>query len=99
MFPETIEQISGALISIIWNDGKKCLYSAKSLRANCPCAVCKEERSQEGPLKILKVYPKSLEILDWKWVGRYALSLSWSDGHDTGIYTFDYLRNFCEEEE
>lgn len=98
MIPGTIEQISGSLISITWNDGKKCLYFAKSLRANCPCAVCKEDKNREGPLKIIKVYPKNLEILSWKWVGRYAISFSWSDGHDTGIYRFDYLRELCEDE-
>ena len=98
MIPVIIEQISGTVIAITWDDGKKCLYFAKSLRANCPCAVCKEEKNQESPLKIIKVYPKNLEILSWKWVGRYALSFCWSDGHDTGIYTFDSLRKLCAEE-
>ena len=98
MIPAAIEQISGSAISIIWKDGKKCLYFAKSLRANCPCAVCKEDENQESPLKIIKVFPKNLEILSWKWVGRYAISFSWSDGHDTGIYRFDFLRELCGEE-
>jgi DUF971 family protein len=43
--------------------------------------------------------PKNLELLNWHWVGRYALSIQWSDGHDMGIYTFDYLRKLCNEQE
>jgi len=98
LIPAAIEQISGSVISIIWRDGKKCLYFAKSLRANCPCAVCKEDENQENFLKIIKIFPKNLEILNWKWIGRYAISFKWSDGHDTGIYRFDFLRELCAEE-
>jgi len=38
-----------------------------------------------GPLK-----PQKAEL-----VGRYALQIYWSDGHSSGIYTFDYLRGLC----
>lgn len=99
MKPDKIEQISGEVLAVNWEDGKQCFYSAKLLRKNCPCAVCQEEKEHDNPLTVIKVYPKNLELLNWHWVGRYALSIQWSDGHDMGIYTFDYLRKLCNEEE
>jgi len=94
--PDKIEQISGDSLIIFWSDGKQCLYNTKILRANCPCAVCREEREDENPLKVLKVDPAKIVLVSWKWVGNYAVSLEWSDDHDTGIYTYDFLRQLCE---
>lgn len=98
MKPEKIEQISGDVLVLTWDDGKVCIYHSKLLRARCPCAVCKEEQEDDNPLKVVKKSFDDIELLKWNWVGRYAISLVWSDGHDTGIYTYDYLRNLCEEE-
>jgi DUF971 family protein len=98
MKPEKIEQISGDVLTILWDDGKVCIYYSKSLRANCPCAVCKEEKENDNPLKVINMLPDDLELIEWKWVGRYAISLAWNDGHDTGIYIYEYLRKLCDEE-
>jgi DUF971 family protein len=38
-----------------------------------------------------------LEINDLQLVGRYAINFRWSDGHETGIYSFRYLRELCEQ--
>ena len=64
----------------------------------CPCAGCKQERAEEsaGKKPLLKVLPRDYEgelvISAADLVGNYALKLTWSDGHDTGIYSFSYLR-------
>ena len=96
--PEKIEQISGDTLIISWNDGKSCLYNTKTLRANCPCAVCRDEREDDNPLKVLKADLSKIELVSWKWVGNYAVSLEWSDDHDSGIYTYDFLRQLCEND-
>jgi len=93
--PVSIEQISGQVLAIEWDDGKRCVYYTKILRANCPCAVCTEERKDKNPLKVLAGDPDKVELVKWRMVGRYAVSFEWSDAHDTGIYTYDFLRSLC----
>ena len=95
--PDKIEQISGDAVIISWNDGRQCIYNTKMLRNNCPCAVCREEREDDNPLKVLKSDLSTLELVSWKWVGNYAISLEWNDSHDTGIYTYEFLRELCEK--
>ena len=95
--PETIEQVSSDLLMISWNDGRKCLYNTKMLRQNCPCAVCRDEREDDNPLKVLSTDLSTIELVNWKWIGNYAISLEWNDTHDTGIYTYEFLRELCEQ--
>ena len=58
------------------------------------CAACVEEFT--GRRKIVHgSIPSTVERVGVSPVGNYALQFSWSDGHDTGIYTFDYLRKLC----
>jgi DUF971 family protein len=94
--PDHIEQISADSLIISWSDGRKCIYNTKMLRRNCPCAVCREEREDDNPLKVLKTDLSNLELVKWKWIGNYAISLEWNDQHDTGIYTYDFLLELCE---
>ena len=81
-----------------WQDGHRSVYTWKHLRAHCPCAGCREERLQPpDPFRILK--PTELAPLApvaMTPVGRYAYKITWSDGHDTGIYTFENLRELCQ---
>jgi DUF971 family protein len=77
---------------IIWHDGTHTSYGYFDLRTSCPCASCVDEFTGQ---KILDdssidqdITPKSSE-----YVGNYALAFSWSDAHDTGIYTFKSLRD------
>lgn len=94
---QQIEQISSDVLVVNWDDGEQSLLFLKKLRAHCPCAVCKDERENANPLKVLAYDPDSLELKRWRWVGRYAIALEWSDGHDTGIYTYELLKELSEE--
>lgn len=86
---------------IEWSDGHRSVYSWQHLRSNCPCASCREERLQPpDPFRILKpseipaggpIKPLAMTPL-----GRYAYKITWSDGHDTGLYTFETLRELCQ---
>ena len=73
-------------------DGTHTSYKFWDLRASCPCASCVDEVSGE---KILdeNTIDKSIHPLASAYVGNYALEIRWSDGHDTGIYTFAKLRD------
>jgi DUF971 family protein len=85
-------------LRIDWSDGHQSVYTWAHLRANCPCAGCRDERSRPpDPFRILK--PSELEPLapaSMPRVGRYAYKIVWTDGHDTGIYTLEHLRELCQ---
>ncbi|HEV2859897.1 MAG TPA: DUF971 domain-containing protein [Pyrinomonadaceae bacterium] len=93
--PREIMQEGDASLRVTWGDGRECLYGAAQLRRLCPCAQCVNEFTGERVLKAEAV-PDDLEIEDVGLVGRYALTFRWSDRHDTGIYSFRYLREICE---
>lgn len=88
----------GAALNIVWEDGHESVYEPRYLRMRCPCAACVDEmtgrRTLTEAMVSRSVYPAAIH-----YVGRYALQFVWSDGHDTGIYPFDYLRRACPCEE
>jgi DUF971 family protein len=94
-----IEHVSREVINLVWDDGKQYAYFIKKLRSQCPCALCRQKKEDSNPLRVLDTDEQDIELLGWNWVGRYAVSLKWSDRHDSGIYTFTYLRKLCEESE
>jgi ATP-binding protein involved in chromosome partitioning len=81
-------------IRIRWRDGHESVYTGYALRVNCSCALCVDEMSGKKRFhdeSISKdVYPLSIDP-----VGSYAICFRWSDGHSTGIYTFEHLRELC----
>lgn len=83
---------------IDWSDGVRTAYTWRRLRSNCPCAGCREERLQPpDPLRVLKpselVPLKPVSITP---VGYYAYKIVWSDGHDSGLFTLEHLREIGE---
>jgi ATP-binding protein involved in chromosome partitioning len=86
-------EANGVLVE--WDTaGHAWLYPAHELRLACPCAACVEEMSGRPLLQPSAVRPDIRpEVLSL--VGAYGLRIRWSDGHDTGIYTFELLRALC----
>ncbi len=84
-----------ARLRIVWKDGRVSEYEPRELRLLCPCAGCVDEMTGVRTLRPEAVdegvYPTAIH-----YVGRYALQFLWSDGHSTGIYTFEYLRDIGE---
>lgn len=82
-------------LAIDWQDGKHSEFSLAELRRICPCATCRTERSSQdaNPLKILRSDPSALQVTSARLVGNYAIQFFWSDGHNTGIYDFRFLRS------
>jgi len=95
--PREIKQEGESGVRITWADDHICHYTAAELRRACPCAQCVNEWTGQRVLKPETV-AQELTISDLNIVGRYALNFRWSDGHETGIYSFRYLRDLCEEE-
>jgi len=94
--PREIKQEGDAGLRITWADDHVSRYSAVELRCACPCAQCVNEWTGQRVLKPETISPE-LTITDLSIVGRYALNFRWSDGHDTGIYSFRYLRELCDQ--
>lgn len=89
--PIQIIEESDNEVSIKWSDGVETKYNAVQLRRVCPCAGCINEWTGEKRLDETKI----AEDLSFRYisiVGRYALNFHFSDGHDTGIFSFAFLR-------
>jgi DUF971 family protein len=95
--PREIVQEGESAFRVEWADGRVCRYRAAALRRACPCAQCVNEWTGERVLRGETV-PEELTIASAELVGRYALNFRWSDGHQTGIYSFRLLRELCEGE-
>lgn len=93
--PREIKQEGDSALRITWADDCVCRYTAAELRRACPCAQCVNEWTGQRVLKP-EVVSEELTIADLSIVGRYALNFRWSDGHETGIYSFRYLRELGE---
>jgi ATP-binding protein involved in chromosome partitioning len=79
-------------LHVEWTTGAaEVFYPARELRLACPCAMCVDEMSGRPLLQPASV-PDDIRPLSIALVGTYGLRIAWSDGHGTGIYTFDYLR-------
>ncbi len=90
--PTTIKRISTESIDIQWSDGHHSVFANRYLRDNCPCASCREGKPK---FKLPMAGGSELHAVQIGVVGRYAISIQWSDGHDTGIYSYDTLRQLC----
>ncbi len=92
--PQNIDAPDSRSVRIVWRDGHESLYDNRFLRLSCPCAACVNEWTGERTLREEEV-PGDVRPASWHLVGNYALSIGFSDGHDTGIYSFELLRSLC----
>ena len=100
MTPKKITQATPGELSIEWSDAHKGKHKMSTLRKYCPCAGCKSEiEKNEGMIMLPVLIPGQYELRSVQPVGNYALQMKWGDGHQTGIYTYDYLRQICEGSE
>ncbi|WP_428940491.1 DUF971 domain-containing protein [Fontivita pretiosa] len=97
-------------LEIDWQDGLKSIYPISYLRSMCPCASCKLIREGSDPHDISPAqkkkplltilpgnYSGQVTVASAQMVGNYAIKLTFSDGHDTGIYSFEYLRQISPQ--
>jgi len=93
---------TGAGVEITWSDGHASRYDFAYLREECPCALCNDERGRKAALAApanagaaLPLFKPKAKARAATAVGSYAIQIDFSDGHSTGIYSFDYLREIC----
>jgi DUF971 family protein len=93
--------LDASRISIEWSDGHRSVYDNRGLREACPCAMCKGEPPAIGSfsqaiIPLTVAAPEGVRAVRYSVVGRYAIAFAWSDGHNSGIYPYDYLLSLCE---
>ena len=93
--PTSIRQIAPTVLGISWADGAESRFEVRELRLACGCAVCVDEWTGEQRLDPASV-PDDIAPERIESVGRYAIQIHWSDGHDSGIYPFERLRRLGE---
>ena len=92
--PRNIDVFSDAFY-VTWNeDGHESVYMNRYLRGNCGCADCVSERTGKRVVGEEQV-AADVQATDVQRVGNYAIQVYWSDGHNTGIYPFERLRQIC----
>ena len=92
-------QIIGTEVAVIWNDGRESYYPFAKLRAASPSAETQGERDILGQ-KHGGHGPKNFDdvvVTGWEQIGNYALRFDFSDGHRTGLYSYEYLRKLAAE--
>jgi DUF971 family protein len=96
--PLALEKDGDGRLVIEWSDGLRTTYTWQHLREHCPCAGCREERlAPPDPFRILKPSELTpLKPISITPIGRYAYKIAWSDGHDTGLFTLEQLRQLGE---
>ncbi|MDH3290682.1 MAG: DUF971 domain-containing protein [Gemmatimonadota bacterium] len=81
-------------IVVTWSEHHRGAFPARWLRLHCQCAACVEEMSGR-PLLDPDLVPGDVRPIGITLVGSYAIRVTWSDGHDTGIYTYEWMRRAC----
>ena len=103
-----VQVSSGAGLDIEWADGHRSHYEFEFLRDECPCATCNDQRRKQETAKVpgpalgsslLPIYKPKIRAHGAKSLGNYALQFSFTDGHSSGIYSWDHLRTICQCEE
>ncbi len=99
-----VQVTTGQGMDIEWQDGHRSHYEFQYLRDACPCALCDDERSRLGrelgeppasPPGALPMYREPARPAHTEGVGKYAIRFTWNDGHEHGIYSWDFLRQVC----
>ena len=92
--PVEIRRVDDREIRVTWSDSHLSVFPNKMLRERCPCAGCVHELTGQRLLDPRAVR-EDIRADAIELVGRYAIRVRWSDGHGTGIYTFQRLREWC----
>ena len=80
-------------LELVWPENRVVRVPFRHLRDSCACAHCVHELTGEKLIQLSSI-PEDIHILSMELVGAYALRIRWSDGHDTGLFTWDRLAEF-----
>ena len=91
---EEVRPLTATEVEITWRDEHRSRYSYAYLRRRCRCANCINEWTNE-PILDPQSVSDDIEVRRIDPVGHYAIKFEFRDGHDSGIYAWDYLRKIC----
>jgi len=94
--PTRLEGFSPTEMKLEWNSGETFALPYFELRFECPCAGCVDEHTGRRTLQRTSISP-TIKPVSASTVGQYALQITWTDGHQTGMYHFDRLFELCQE--
>lgn len=98
LVPVKMKNVEDRELEITWDGGAVTAIAYRDLRAACPCASCVNEWTGERMLDPTTIDP-AVKPASLSLVGNYAVKFAWSDGHDTGIYTYAKLRELTKPRE
>ena len=100
MIPTAVQLADNGSLQIVWEDGIQHEYPMRRLRDYCPCASCVEKRMQPAEDQGLPIFNAAaampLQLARLEPIGNYAYNIAFNDGHDTGIFTLEFLRKLGE---
>jgi DUF971 family protein len=100
LIPESISSPKPYLLMLSWRDGFSATITLQAFRDECPCAVCRGESIMGTTYALpgMKMFKPGMYELDGiNSVGNYAIQAAWKDGHNTGIYSWNMLREIAEK--
>lgn len=92
---------TGEGVEVTWSDGHLSRYPFHYLRDLCPCALCNDEREKNARVgsstsgAVLPMFKPRVTAKSANAIGNYAIQIQFSDGHATGIYSYEHLREIC----
>lgn len=92
--PSEISPLGSSAVRILWQGGHESVYENVYLREHCQCAECIHEWTGEKLISRDRI-PSDIRPVSVTAVGNYAVSIRFSDGHGTGVYSYDLLRKIC----
>ena len=93
---ESVEVDRRSHVEVLFEDGLRARFELGPLRQACPCADCNAKRTRDQPVAPWIDQGEPITITDAELSGAWGLSLDWSDGHSTGIYAWEKLRDWVD---
>ena len=97
MRPVQVKVVDKKKLFIKWDDETESEIGLEKLRKFCPCATCLTEREKQSKTYIPILTENQVKIVNINQVGSYAIGITWKDGHNTGIYEFQFLKNLAND--
>ena len=94
--PVALQKSNERTLKISWSDETFNEYDVRKLRFNCACAKCVNEWNGERIITLESI-SKNMKPVKIDSVGNYAIKITWTDGHDSGIYSYNNLKNVLPE--
>jgi DUF971 family protein len=93
--PSSVDLRRDELLEVVWPDGTRGRFALVDLRLACPCAECRGRRERGLAVWPTEGAPETLRAVDAQLVGGWGITLTWNDGHATGIYSWGLLRTWA----